>query len=284
MKTLFKSLFTVAILGFCIHAEVRAQENKVLDGVFIKETAPTRRVIPYTHVREADVEYVKRVWREIDVKQKLNHPLYYPLKPIKELGYIRMSLYDIIKQGIEEGTLTAYNDESFTEQLSKTEASERTTTEEVMYDEDLETGETKEVTIKNEVEGVDIVKYWVKEDWFFDRERSVMEVRILGLLPIIKKIDGDGNFQGFKDLYWIYFPEARYVFANHEVYNSGNDGARLTYEDLFRKRMFSSYIHQETNVYDNRLLSDYVKGVDRLLESKRIEQEIINHEHDMWQY
>lgn len=284
MKALFRSLFVLTLFGLFVPNSVTAQENKVLDGVFIKETAPTRRVIPYTHVREADVMYYKRVWREIDVREKMNHPLYYPTTPIKEIGYVRMSLFDIIKQGIDEGTLTAYEEEDFKVQLSKTEANEKLSNEVVTFEEDLETGELSEVVVKEPIGGVDIAKYWVKEDWFFDRERSVMEVRIIGILPIINELNDDGSFKGQKGLFWIYFPEARYVFANHEAFYQGNDGARLTFEDVFRKRMFSSFIHQETNVYDNRLLNAYVKGVDRLLESQRIEQEIINLEHDMWQY
>jgi hypothetical protein len=104
-----------------------AQENKVLDGIFIKETAPTRKVVPYTHIREADVMYYKRVWRILDLREKLNHPLYYPEDPIKEIGYERLSLFDVIKRGVEEGTLTAYEDDGvggqFQVPMAKSEAS-----------------------------------------------------------------------------------------------------------------------------------------------------------------
>lgn len=277
--------FSVFLLGilFCI-SDIEAQEKKVLDGVFIKETAPTRRVVPYTHVREADVMYYKRVWREIDIREKMNHPLYYPTTPIKEIGYVRMGLYDILKNGVNEGTLTAYEDSDFEVPLTKADANEKVTREITTFEEDLETGAMSEVILKETIGGVDIAKYWIKEDWFFDRERSVMEVRILGILPIVNDIADDGSIRGPKGIYWIYFPEARYVLANQEVYNPDNDGARLTFKDFFRKRSFSSYIRQETNVYDNRMLQDYSRNVDRLLEARRIEQEIINMEHDMWQF
>jgi gliding motility associated protien GldN len=267
-----------------VSVDVEAQDNKVLDGIFIKETAPTRKVVPYTHIREADVMYYKRVWREIDVRQKMNHPLYYPTNPIKEIGYERLSLFAILKRGIDEGTLTAYSEEDFSTPYSKAEANDKLTNDVVTFEEDLETGALTEVIVKEAIGGVDINSYWVKEDWVFDRERSVMEVRIIGIQPIINQLNDDGTVRGQSGLFWIYFPEARYVLANQEVYNSSNDGARLTFEDFFRKRMFSSYIRQETNVYNNRQLEDYTKNVDRLLEARRIEQEIINFEHDMWQY
>ena len=286
MKTLMKSIIIclTAFLFTSVDALAQVNNNKVLDGAFIKETAPTRRVIPYTHVREADVMYYKRVWREIDVREKMNHPLYYPTTPINEIGYVRMSLYDIITTGVDEGTLIPYDEADCEVALTKTEAFDKLSREVVTYEENLETGELTEVVVQDPIGGVDIAKYWIKEDWFFDRERSVMEVRIIGILPIINDIADDGTVRGLKGLFWIYFPEARYVFANHEVSNGNNDGARITFEDYFRKRIFSSYIRQETNVYNNRTLDSYTKNVDRLLEARRIEQEIINIEHDMWQF
>ena len=265
-----------------------AQENKVLDGIFIKETAPTRRVIPYTHVREADVEFYKRVWRIIDLREKINHPLYYPIQPIKEIGYERISLFDVIKRGVEEGTITAYEEDGtggdFQVALSKSEAINSLSEEITSTDIDPETGLEMEVTYNDDVTADKVVTYRIKEDWVFDRERSVMEVRIIGILPVVEKLNTETGQTSRNGLFWIYFPEARYVLANHESYNPGNDGSRLTFEDLFRKRKFSAFIYKETNVYDNRLLDEYIKGVDRQLEARKIEQEIINHEHDMWQY
>lgn len=282
MKKVILFLFAI-IIGL---SSTEAQE--VLDGIFIKETAPTRRVIPYTHIREADVMYYKRLWRVIDLREKMNFPLYYPILPIKEIGYERLSLFDIIKRGVEEGTITAYADEDdggqFKTPLTKTEATSQLSQEITQMTIDPATGLEVETSYNEEVKANNVSEYWIKEDWVFDRERSVMEVRIIGVMPITKKLNTETGQIVQKGLFWIYFPEARYVFANHEVYNQNNDGSRLTFEDLFRKRIFSSYIYRETNVYDNRILDSYVKGVDRLLEARRVEQEVINMEHDMWQY
>src|SRR5690606_17970908 len=85
--------------------------------------------------------------------------------------------------------------------------------------------------------------------------------------------------------FMVYFPEARFIFANSEVYNPGNDGARMSFDDYFWKRMFSSYVYQETNVYDNRRLESYkTRGIDLLLESDKIEEKIVYFEHDLWKY
>ena len=266
-----------------------SQAQEVLDGMFIKETAPTRRVVPYTHIREADVMYYKRIWRVIDLNEKINHPLYYPIQPIKEIGYERISLFELLKRSVEEGTITAYEEEGdggqFKTPLTKSEAINKLSEEKTEVAFDPATGLEVETSYNEPINASEVSAYWLKEDWVFDRERSVMEARIIGIMPIITKLNTQTDQYDTKGLFWIYFREARYVFANQEVYNPSNDGSRLTFEDLFRKRIFSSYIYRETNVYDNRMLDTYRKnGIDRLLEARKVEQEIINFEHDQWQF
>jgi gliding motility associated protien GldN len=283
-----KIIFSLIVL-ISIEGSLYAQgDNKVLDGVFIKETSPTRRVIPYTHVREADVTYYKRVWRIIDLKEKINHTLYYPLQTIKEIGYERVSLFEVIKNGIQEGTLTAYDEDGvggqFQVPLSKSEAIGKLSKEVTSTDVDPETGLEIESSYTEEIGPQNVKEYRLKEDWFFDKERSIMEVRIIGMLPVIETLNTETGTTRREGLFWIYFPEARYIFANHEVYNSSNDGARMTFEDLFRKRMFSGFIYKENNVFDNRILKSYTRGIDRLLEAEKIKAEIVNFEHDMWAY
>ncbi|MDA9783160.1 gliding motility protein GldN [Vicingaceae bacterium] len=283
-----KVVFSFLVTLFVVQSAFAQGDNKVLDGVFIKETSPTRRVIPYTHVREADVTYLKRVWRIIDLKEKMNHPLYYPLSPIKEIGYERLSLFDVIKKAVEAGEMTAYDEDGvggqFQIPLPKSEAIGKLSKEVFSTDIDAETGLEIETSYFDVLTAKNVKSYRIKEDWFFDRERSVMEVRIIGVLPVIETLNTETGTTRKEGLFWIYFPEARYVLANHEVYNTQNDGSRMTYEDLFRKRMFSGFIYKETNVYDNRILEEYTKNLDRLLEAQKIQQEIVNFEHDMWEY
>ncbi|MBL0102643.1 MAG: gliding motility protein GldN [Bacteroidetes bacterium] len=131
-----------------------------------------------------------------------------------------------------------------------------------------------------------VIGFRVKEDWFFDKQRSVIEVRIIGIAPLVLMTDekGDvreGNFR--IPLFWIYYPEARKLFANSEVFNRTNDAERRTFDDIFQKRLFGSYIVKEANVYDRRI-EDYKQGINALLESERIKEEITNFEHDMWEF
>jgi gliding motility associated protien GldN len=129
-----------------------------------------------------------------------------------------------------------------------------------------------------------IKAYWMKEDWFFDKQRSVMDVRILGLCPMKEKADpSSGEIIGYVPLFWVYFPECRPIFARSEVYNTKNDVERRTLDDVFWKRMFSSYVHKESNVYD-RFMNSYSTGIDALLESDRVKNDIFVYEHDLWHF
>lgn len=278
-----------------------AAESGVLDGVYVQEHIPTKRVIQYAHLREADVMWSKRVWRTIDLREKQNHPLYFPMERISD----RMSLYEVIKYGVlEEGSLTIYEDGGvFDDQFRypvKREPGELdsvynarlrgyfgTVTSEAKIDMTTGTpvydqyGNPEFEDIVSEYISKEIIKYEIKEDWFFDRQRSVMDVRIIGISPVVRMVDQNQNVLGNKNLFWLYFPECRYVFQNFFVYNPHNDAQRMSFDDLFWKRDFNSYIHKETNIFD-RTVSPNWKGVDALLESEKIKGEMFRLEHDLW--
>ncbi|MFM2206608.1 MAG: hypothetical protein RL213_583 [Bacteroidota bacterium] len=276
-------LLLLAAIGFA--GPVLAQN--VLDGVYVKEHTATRTPLAYPYLREADVMWSKRVWRYIDLGEKINLPLKYPLT---KSTADRKSLIDVIMDAVSEGALTAYSavDDEFTAPVTLKEIESRggarTDTMRMMrpdppYDE-------YDTVIAKEFSRDKVIGYRMKEDWFFDRQRSVIEVRIIGIAPMIQATNEAGEaLEGNqkKPLFWIYYPEARKLFANSEVFNRVNDAERRSFDDVFQKRFFSSYIFKESNVYDRRI-EDYKQGLNALLESEKIKEEITNLEHDMWEY
>ncbi|MDA0731560.1 MAG: type IX secretion system ring subunit PorN/GldN [Flavobacteriales bacterium] len=285
MSNLFKyTLLAIALITLSM--EGNAQVQNVLDGAYVKETNLTKRVIPYPYLREADVMYFKRIWQEMDLKQKINHPYYYPVDPIED----RSNLFDVIRDGLLiEGSLVAYStgaigdEDEFTIPLSPDSIRSILNPIERIDDWD-EFGEKigfKEIITP--IESDKITRYRLKEDWIWDRQRSERYVRIIGIAPMIEDYDNDGESIGFAPLFWLYYPECRYVFANADVFNLFNDAQRRTYEDLFQKRYFSSYIVKEANVYD-RSIVEFARGMDALAESERIKEELFNLEHDLWHY
>ena len=137
--------------------------------------------------------------------------------------------------------------------------------------------------IENDINFEDVKRFRIKEVWYFDENTSTMNVRILGLAPLIEVYDDNDNFKFERPLFWVYYPECRELFAKQQVFNSFNDRALMTWDDLFEMRMFSSYIYKESNVRNDRI-QEYATGVDKLLEADKIKKELLNFEHDLWSY
>ena len=280
-----RSIYILAILAAVIITAMpgTSSAQNVLDGVYVKEHYPTRKVVPYTHLREADVMWATRIWRKLDLREKINHPLYYPTERIKD----RRSLTQVIVEAVQEGSLTAYDvmDDEFTLTLTKAEIEKKLMRIDTEYIENPDPPYDLQMTIIEEPFQPKTVKeYRLKEDWFFDKQRSVLDVRIIGICPVQDNIDPlTGEVRGSTPMFWIYFPEARNIFASAEVFNRSNDAERRTLEDIFWKRMFGSFIYKEKNVYD-RQIQAYKQGIDQLLEAERIKQEIFYLEHDLWEY
>jgi gliding motility associated protien GldN len=281
MKKIFLALSLFLVLGTGF-----GQNVSVLDGVYVKEHTLTRRIIPFPPLREADVFFSKRVWRVIDLKEKMNLPLRYPIGRIKD----SKSFINVIMDAVVEGSLTAYkpNDDEFTFPMTKAEVDGiggAGVDTQMVASPDPPYNLVPQVITK-EFSREKVIAYRLKEDWFFDKQRSVMDVRIIGIAPLMYDEDDQGNIREGaqkKPLFWIYYPEARKIFANAEVFNRLNDAERRSFEDIFTKRVFSSYITKESNVYDRRI-EDYKTGLDALLEAQKVKEDLINFEHDLWEY
>lgn len=286
MRNLRNLLIATTLLVAAVVAAPGAMAQTVLDGAYIKEHTKTKRVVPYTHIREADVMWARRVWRIIDLREKVNHPLYFPTEPIND----RKSLFDVIRQGLMvDGSITAYDpgalltDDEFKKAYLATELQELFTRMDTQYTESLTTGDMEMVVQPINLESRDIKMYKLKEDWIFDKQRSTLDIRIIGIAPM-KEVKGeDGEVRGYAPLFWLYYPECRYVFANWDAFNRENDSERRSFEDIFWKRQFSSYITKWSNVYD-RQISDYKTGLDGLLEGEEIKQALFEFEHDLWNF
>ena len=122
------------------------------------------------------------------------------------------------------------------------------------------------------------------EEWYFDKKLSKLDVRIIGICPIRIYFNEATNTQRREQTFWIRYDEARDVLARNEVFNPYNDAQRISFDDLFMQRRFSSYIYGESNVFDDRTIIEYTTGKDAMFEAERIKTELFNFEHDLWEY
>lgn len=232
-------------------------------------------VLPYDPVREADIFWEKRIWRVIDVREKMNQPFIYPELPFAK----------ILLDAATNGEITVYSteDDKFSYPLTMDDVASKMGSVDTVEVFDPETYETTVKVVRNDLNPEDIQRYRIKEVWFFDEESSTMQVRILGIAPLQDVKDDNGNFQYENPMFWVYYPDARQMLARQKVFNDANDASPTSWEDLFEMRYFSSYVYKQSNVQDRRL-QDYLTGVDMLLEGQKIKQEIFNFEQDLWSY
>lgn len=258
-----------------------------LDIVYKREHIQQKTPLPYEHVREADVMWSKVVWRMVDYREKMNQPLYYPTVSIGD----RMSLIGVLMDAIETGELQAYragtdNINEFKEPISYEQVlKEFDAQDRIQQYEDLETGQLVDTLIQGQVRTDEVLQLLVKEMWFFDKKRSVLDVRVIGLCPIRVYFDpNDRENLRRKKLFWVKFDEARPALARKEVFNTFNDSERRSFDEIFQKRFFDGFIVQESNVHNNRMIQEYSLGLETLQESERIEEFIFRFEHDVWQF
>ena len=283
----FKNMFFLAVFFItALNAKAQPgvfQPGDYRDGIYDKENSVNRRFIPYTHLREGDVNWEKRVWRKLDMREKQNQQLYYPTEAVTS----RISLMQLILKYVLSGQIIAFVDEEFLQpyELSAIRNKIVIQGDTVDVEEFLPDGSSVMVRKPGVVDSMWIYGNFtsldLKEDWFFDKQKSVLEVRILAMgFNALKPGKEDiGEF----NMFYTYFPACRPFFAKHEVYNAKNDAERRTFEDIFWKRQFSSIATKETNVYD-RTIERYSKGIDALLESDRIKNDIFRWEHDLWHF
>src|SRR5690606_12929116 len=332
-----KKKFLFLIIGFGLSTTAFAQVENLsnstkpiqekeppVDGYVVKSDVENRKVIPYAPIRQTDVAFSKRVWREIDLHEKMNQAFASP----------KARLMDIIVEAIQNGELTAYdptptkndpNGDSFKNILPIDQVMARLGGDSVLVEQYNENNEVVGSHYeKRDWSGESVLKFRIKEDWIFDKQRSVFEPRIIGIAPLITPqipgveaaleaqaptvanadpfdpfavqasesvatseaqqpvapiaaVNNIGPQVDATPAFWIYFPEARHVFVNKEVVNRNSDATGLSYDDVFIKRLFSSYIIKQSNSEDLRI-KDYINDdLDRLLESERIKKALMDY-------
>ena len=259
------------------------KNGNINNNVALKAHIQRRTPVPYPQVREADIMWEKWVWRTIDLREKMNLGFYFPFEPTNN----RANLLTVIKCGIANNLVTPYSsiDDEFLVPMTTEEALNIGTRIDTISIPDLYDPEKMHDTvIYSTLNPKDVMEYRLKEIWFFDKQRSVMDVRIIGICPVRTVIDpASGEVKGKQEMFWLYFPQLRDVLANYKAFNRFNNADILSYDDVFYKRMFGSYVYKESNPYD-RKITDYSVGMDAMLESERIKTDIINFEQDLWDW
>lgn len=263
------------------------RNDAAVERTLIKDRTP----LTYQYIREDDAVYRQRVWREIDVHEKMNLPFAY--SATEDNGNQRF--INILLNAIKSGEITAFNpsDDRFTTPFTFKEIAASLVgkphviqVQDFVNDPTGSKGLTKDTTISEIFNPEAIERYWIKEEWVFDKQTSRLYARILGIAPLKTITETDGSFRAVTPVFWVYYPDLRPMLAKYEAYNGKNFGARMSWEELFESRMFASRIIKSS--IDNpgdKLISDYIKDpILALLEGDNVKEKVFNYEQDLWSY
>ena len=293
---LLVTVFSVSTFSFAqsnlLNAKTPAEIGKKTEAEL---NADNDLPLPYGYVGDRDILMGKAVWELIDVNQRVNFPMYYPVDDSKDLGPDRLPLYQVLMNGIKDKKITeVYDSGYFTTKKTYEEIEKMLSFKDTLDQgiEEMNSGASSispEFIVKYEIKPIDVAGYKIKGFWYFDKRQGELKYRLLGICPVVPDVytlKGGGDKVEYNDLFWIYFPEARDVLHSAKAFNEKNSAMPFTFDHLLNARRFGAVIYLEENVYGDRLIKDYMKENSQmqLLESERVKEKIRNFELDMWNY
>lgn len=250
--------------------------------------------LPYGYTDERDVLWSKTTWEIIDLDERVNFPLYYPIDT-NNIGSDRRSLYDVLVKNIKNGKIeNVYADSYFTEKrtLQDIEAS-------LVYSDTTDLGIEQynaEGTVDPQyvrsftLDAGDIEQWKIRGYWYLDKRQGELKYRLLGICPVANearsKAYPEDGLDSKVELFWVWFPGAREVLHKAKAFNRENTSQPISYDHLLNARRFNAVIYKEDNVQGDRDVKDYINdnALMQLLESERIKEQIRNIEIDLWNY
>tara|TARA_A100001011_G_scaffold316539_1_gene335593 strand:- start:30818 stop:31681 length:864 start_codon:yes stop_codon:yes gene_type:complete len=284
-------IFSIMLLVF-FSVEVNSQSNLLNAknpseiGVISSIENINPSFLDYPEIDEKDILWSKVVYEYIDLNERLNFPLLFPVND-EQYTDTRKSLWKVIKENIENGNIKEVFDVRNDNFLEKNRIIGVEKIKD-FYGSKYVPGDSRPQSFAS---SADITAYRIKGVWYFDKLHSELRYRLLGIQPYGRNLKEAGMEQGY---FWIWYPSIRKILAQHQVFNDKNNNNRISFDDLLVNRRFSSFIYKYDNVYGDREIKDYIvkrpgetnqqHQLRIILESERIKKEILDFELDMWGY
>ena len=294
VKNLFLAI--VCLLGsVSSFAQSNLLNAKTPDQIGLKTAAQlvsdNDKPLAYGYVHDRDVLMGKTTWEIIDLSERINFSLYFPIDTAN-VGSDRRSLYDVLTKAMKNGKITeVYTDSYFNTKKSiqdiETSLSRIDTTD--AGREQINAGQkvSQEYIMKQDLTAQDVTQYKIKGYWYFDKRQSELKYRLLGICPVTPDVyTMNSDVKDYIELFWIFFPAAREVLHEAKAFNDKNSAMPISFDQILNSRRFNSVIYKEENIYGDRTIEDYMKdnAQNQLLESERVKEKIRNFESDMWNY
>jgi gliding motility associated protien GldN len=281
--------------GVASYAQSNLLNAKIPEEIGMKSRAQqisdNDKPLAYGYVHDRDVLMGKMVWEIIDLSEKINFPLYFPIDTAN-IGSDRRSLYDVLTRAIKEESITeVYSDSYFNTKKTyrdiQASLSRIDTTD--AGREQINAGQSvsPEYIMRSDLTAQDVTQYKIKGFWYFDKRQSELKYRLLAICPVTPDVyTMNSDEKDYIELFWIFFPDAREVLHEAKAFNDKNSAMPISFDQILNSRRFNSVIYKEENVYGDREIKEYMKdnAQSQLLEAERVKEKIRDFESDMWNY
>lgn len=281
--------------GFASYAQSNLLNAKTPDEIGLKTAAQlisdNDKPLAYGYVHDRDILMGKTVWEIIDLSEKINFALYFPIDTAN-IGSNRRSLYDVLTKAVRSGAITeVYTDSYFNTKKSfrdiQSSLSRIDTTDVGREQVNAGMSVSPEYILRSDITAQDVTQYKIKGYWYFDKRQSELKYRLLGICPVTPDVYSmNSDEKDYIELFWIFFPAAREVLHDAKAFNDKNSAMPISFDQILNSRRFNSVIYKEENVYGDRSIDEYMKdnAQNQLLESDRVKEKIRDFESDMWNY
>ncbi|WP_395049993.1 gliding motility protein GldN [Flavobacterium sp.] len=289
-------IVVISILGsVASSAQTNLLNAKIPEEIGLKSAAQlisdNDKPLEYGYVDDRDVLMGKTVWEIIDLSERINFPLYFPVDTAN-IGSDRRSLYDVLTKAIRSGEITeVYSDSYFNTKKSYKDIQASLTRIDTTDQgrEQINAGQaiSPEYILKSDLTAQDVTQYKIKGYWYFDKRQSELKYRLLGICPVTPDVyTMNSDEKDYIELFWVFFPSSRDVLHEAKAFNDKNSSMPVSFDQILNSRHFNAVIYQEENVYGDRTIVSYMKdnAQNQLLESERVKEKIRDFEEDMWNY
>lgn len=212
-----------------------------------------------TDVSDADMVWMRVIYRSIDLTKEHNMALYYPEEPTEN----QENLFRIIMRLLANNQIAAYEyldgREVFTDQY-KVKVREVLDRFHILYTEAKgSTDKNPKFTIEeSDVPSNEVMSYYVLERWEFDRVSNKMHQKIEAICPVLHRSGEFGGEAVKYPMFWIKYDALRASLSQQYIFtDNDNNLPKYNYDDFFMLRLYDGEIYKTRNLRNLSLMQMY---------------------------
>lgn len=237
-----------------------------------------------TEKSEADLEWMRIIYRSLEQKEDENTALFYPEEPNQD----GQSLFFIVMRLILEGKISAYEyidgREMFTDQY-KVKVKDLLDRYGILYSEAKgSTEKNPRYTVEDaDIPGLEVLNYYIMERYEFLRTNSTIKRHVEAICPVLHRSSEWGGEAVRYPMFWVKLSDIRPYLAQENIFvNDDNNIARYTYDDFFVRNMYKGSIYKTKNLRNKTLMQLYPDPDDLKHAQDSIEARLKSFDANLW--